>query len=119
MFWKVSCRCLAAEKKKKKKKKKKVSTLLLSIQNIIIIIINLFCHEFKVSKCSAQRKIFVISCVFNIMQFDSMLQNFFNCSYHNSTSLLTKIIKHFSHWAFTCSKLTIETQQQGAKYVQS
>ena len=34
--------------------------------------------------CSAQWNIFVIACVFDIIQFDNMLQNFFNCSYRGT-----------------------------------
>ena len=60
----------------------------------------------------------VIACVFDIVQLDNMLI-FFNCSYRGSTSLPTRIIEPFSHREFTCSKLTIETLQQGVKYVQS
>ena len=41
---------------------------------VIIIIINIFCQEFNVSVCSAQQKTFVITCVFDIMQFDNLLQ---------------------------------------------
>ena len=62
--------------------------------------------------------IFVIAFVFNIMQFDHMLQIFFNYSYWY-TSLPTRIIESSSHWAFTCSKSTIETVEQGVKSVQS
>ena len=42
----------------------------------MIIIINLFLQEFNVSGCSAQWKFFVITCVFDIMQFDNLLQFF-------------------------------------------
>ena len=86
--------------------------------NIIIIIINLFRQVFNVSVSSTQRQIFVIARVFDIMQFD-MLQKFFNCSHCGSTSLPTRIIEPSTHLAFTCSKLTIETLQQGVKPVQS
>ena len=44
---------------------------------------------------------------------------FFNCSYCGSTSLPTRIIKYFTHWAFTFSKSTIETLEQDVKSVQS
>ena len=83
-----------------------------SIHNSIIIIINLFRQVFNVSVCSAGQKIFVIACVFDIMQFDK-LQNFFNCSSRSSTSLPTRIR------AFTCSKSTIETLEHGVKFVQT
>ena len=89
-------------------KKFKISTTLSSIHNVIIIIINLFHQVFNVLVCSTQRKIFVITRVFEIMQFD-MLQIFFNCSYRGSTSLLTRIIERTTHRAFICSKSTIET----------
>ena len=46
-----------------------------------------------VSVCSAQPKIFVNACVFDIIQLDNMSQNFFNCSYHSSTSLQARIIE--------------------------
>ena len=59
MVWKGSNRCL---------------TLLHNI--ISIIIRNLFCQVLNV-----QRKFFVNACIFDIMQFDNMLQKFFNCSY--------------------------------------
>ena len=42
----------------------------------MIIIIDLFHQEFNVSVCSAQQKILVITCVFDIMQFDNLLQIF-------------------------------------------
>ena len=48
--------------------------------------INLFRQEFNVSVCSAQRKIFVITCVFDTMKFDNLLHFFFNYSYFSSTS---------------------------------
>ena len=54
-----------------------ISTTLLSIHNIIVIIINNLCQIFNVSACSEERKIFVITSVFDIMQFDNMLQFFF------------------------------------------
>ena len=72
MFRKCSNRCLTAGKKK-------IGTALLSIHNIIIIIINLFRQVFNVSVWSAQRKIFVTACIFDIMQYDFMLQNILNC----------------------------------------
>ena len=37
---------------------------------------------------------------------------FFNCSYCGSTSLPTRIIKYFTHWAFTLSKSTIKTPER-------
>ena len=69
--------------------------------------------------CSTQPKSFVITCVFDILQLDNMLENFFNCSYHGSTSFETRIIQPSSHRAFTCSKSTIKILEQGVKYVQS
>ena len=86
----------------------KISTALLSIHNIVII--NLFRQVFNVSVRSAHRKIFLIA---------YMLQFFFNCGYCGSTSLPTRIIKPFTHWAFTFSKSTIKTLEQGVKSVQS
>ena len=62
---------------------------------------------------------FEIAGVFDIMQFDNMLQKIFNCAYPGSTSLSTRIIESSSHWAITCSKLIIETVEQDMKYVQS
>ena len=44
-----------------------ISTIILSIHNIVIIIINNYRHEINVSLCSAQRKIFVSTCVSDIM----------------------------------------------------
>ena len=76
--------------------------------NIIIIIINLFLQVFNVSVSSAQRQIFVIPRVFDIMQLD-ILQKCFNYSYRGSTSLPTRIIEPSTHWIFTCSKSPIET----------
>ena len=67
---------------------------------------------------SAQRQIFVIAGVFDIVQFDNMSQKCFNCSYSDSTSLLTRIMKPSAHWAFNCSKPAIETLEQGVKSVQ-
>ena len=63
------------------------------------------------------RKIFV-AFVFYIMQFDHMLQFVFNRSYQ-CTSLPMTIIESSSHWAFTCSKSTIDTLEQGVKSVQN
>ena len=42
--------------------------------------------------CSAQRKIFVITCVFDIMQFDKILRNFFNCTYRGSMSYQLELL---------------------------
>ena len=84
--------------------------------NIIIIIINLFFQVFNVSVSSAQRQIFVIARVFDIMQFD-MLQKYFNCSYRGSTSLPMRIIEPSTYWTFTCSKSAIETLGKGIKSV--
>ena len=44
--------------------------------------------------CSAQRKIFVITCVFDIMQFDKMLQNFFNCTYRGCMSYQLELLNY-------------------------
>ena len=74
---------------------------------------------FNVSVRSAQRQIFVIERVFDIMQFDNMLQKRFNCTYRGSKSLPTRIIEPSTHWEFTCSKSAIETLEQGVKYIQS
>ena len=52
------------------------------------------------------------------MQFD-ILQKYFNCSYRGSTPLPTRIIESYTHLEFTCSKLAIETLEQGVKSVQS
>ena len=79
---------------------------------------NLFCQVFNVSVSSAQRQIFVIARVFDIMQFD-MLQKCFNCSYRGSTSLPTRNIEPYTHRALTCSNSAIETLKQGVKFVQS
>ena len=69
---------------------------------------------------SAQQQIFVTVRVFDIMQFDNMLQKCFNTiKYRGSTSLLTTIIEPSTNWAFTCSKAAIETLEQGVKSVQS
>ena len=68
---------------------------------------------------SVQRLIFVIARVFDIMQFDNMLQKCFDCSYRGSTSLPMRIIEPSTHEAFTCSKLAIKTLEQGVKSVQS
>ena len=62
------------------------TTLLLIHDTIIVIITNPFCQEFNILVCSAKRKIFVIICVFEIMQFDNFLQFFFNCSCRRSAS---------------------------------
>ena len=53
---------------------------------------------------SAQRQIFVTARVFDIMQFDNMLEKCFNYSCRSSTSLPTRIIEPSTHWVFTCSK---------------
>ena len=68
---------------------------------------------------SAQRQTFVIARLFDIMQFDKMLQKCFNCSYRGSTSLPTKIIEPSTHWVFTCSNSAIDRLEQGAKSVQN
>ena len=77
-----------------------MSTTLLLIHDIIIsIIINLCRQEFNVSVCSAQLKIFVITCVFDIMQFDNLLLIFFNCSYRGSMSYKLELLNlsHIGH----------------------
>ena len=56
---------------------------------------------------SAQRQILVIARVFEIIQFDNMLQKCFNCSYRGSTSLPSRIIEPSTHWTFTCSKSVV------------
>ena len=56
---------------------------------------------------SAQRQILVIARVFDIIQFDNMLQKCFNCSYRGSTSLPSRIIEPSTHWTFTCSKSVV------------
>ena len=66
-----------------------------------------------------QREKLVIARVFDIIQFDDMLQKCFNCNYRGSTSLPTRIIEPSTHWVFTCSKLAIKTLEQGVKSVQS
>ena len=53
------------------------------------------------------------------MQFESMLQKRFSCSYRGETSLPMRIINPSTHWAFTCLKTGIETPKQGVKSVQS
>ena len=67
--------------------------LLLIHDIIIIIIINLFRQESNVSMCSAQWKIFVITCVFDIMQSDNLLQIFCNCSYRRSRPYKLELLK--------------------------
>ena len=64
-------------------------------------------------------KSFVITCVFDIMQFDNILQHFFNYCHRGTTLLSTKIIEPSTHRALTCSNSTIKTLEQGVKYVQS
>ena len=66
----------------------------------------------------AQQQIFVIACVFDMMQFDNMLQKRFNCSYRGSMSLATRIIEPSTHRTFTCAKSTTETLEQSVKHVQ-
>ena len=57
-----------------------------------------FRQEFNVSVCSAQGKIFVITCVFDIMQFDNLLQFFLNCSYRSSTSYKLELLNLSPIW---------------------
>ena len=42
----------------------------------IVIIMNIFCQEFNISVCSAQRKLFLVLCYSDIIQFDNLLQMF-------------------------------------------
>ena len=99
-------------------KKIKISTTLLSIHNVIIININLFSQVINISVCSAERKIFVVVFVLDIMQFDHMSQFFFKLQF--SVHVITnENYWTFPHCAFTCSKSTIETLQQGVKSIQS
>ena len=105
MFWKGLYQCWAAGKNLRLAK---------LYYNYYI---NLFRHVFNVSVCSAQPQIFVIECIFDIMQFDKSLQKLFHSNYHGSTSLPTRIIEPSTHQAFTCSKAVIETLEQGVKSV--
>ena len=87
MFWKSSYQCLTAVQKLQIS-----ATLLLIHDIIIIIIINLFRQEFNESVCSGHWKIFVITCIFDIMQFDNLLQLLFNCSYRGSMSYKLELL---------------------------
>ena len=78
-----------------------------------------FRQVFDVSVSTAQRQFFVIAHIFEIMQFDNMLQKCFNYSYGGSTSLPTSIIEPSTYWAFTCSKSATETLEQAVKSIQS
>ena len=40
-------------------------------------------------------------------------------SFNVTSNEVSKIIDNLTQWAFTCSKLTAETLEQGKKYVQS
>ena len=53
------------------------------------------------------------------MQFDNVLQKCFSSSYRGSLSLLNRVIEPSTYWVFACSKLAIETLEQGLKSVQS
>ena len=70
--------------------------------------------------CSAQREIFTITCVFDINQFDNMLQLVFNQSYRGTRhyqrelSNLPAILP-----GIYLLKVSNKTLQQGAKYVES
>ena len=75
-------------------------------------------YGLNVSVCTAQRKIFLITYVFDVMQFDNRLQLFFNCSYRGSMSYQLEL-SNLLHRAFTCSKSARETLEQGVKIVQS
>ena len=48
---------------------------LLSIPNIIIIVMNIFCQVFNVSVCSAQQKIFVTACTFDMCNLTTCYKN--------------------------------------------
>ena len=74
------------------KKKIKNSTTLLSMHNMIIINIIFFSLVINTSVCFAERKMFVVAFILDIMQFDHMLQFFLNCSYRY-TSLPVKLIE--------------------------
>ena len=89
------------------------------LHKIIINFINFFSQVFDVSVSSAHRQIFVIARIFNIMQFDNMLEKSFTCSCRGSTSFPTRIVKLSTYWAFTCSNSAIETLEQCVKSVQS
>ena len=67
----------------------------------------IFSLVFNISVSSTQGQIFVIARVFDVMQFDIMLQKCFNCSYRGITLLLTRTIEPSTHWTFTCSNLAI------------
>ena len=68
--------------------------------------------------CYAQPQIFVIECVFDIMQFDNRLQKLCYYNYRGSASLPTRVSEPSTHRAFICSKATIETQdKQGVSLV--
>ena len=98
----------------------KIRITLLSIHNIIIFyFINIFRQVFNASVCSTQAKIFVIAYVFDIIWLGNMLQIFFNCSNHGSTSLQTRIVKPSNHCVFTCFKSPIKTLEEDVKYFQS
>ena len=73
----------------------------------------------NVSLSSTQRQIFVIARVFDIVLFDNILQKRFDCIYHGSTLLPTRIIQISAHWTFICLKPAIETLEQGVKFVKS
>ena len=53
------------------------------------------------------------------MQFDNMLKRCFNCSYHGSASLPTRIIEPSTHLGFICSKSAMKTIELVVKPVQS
>ena len=86
--------------------------------NIIVIVVNLFRQVFNVLVSSAQRHFFAAR-VLDIMQFDNMLQKYFNFSYRGSTPLPIRVTVPSTNWTFTCSKSAIETLEQGVKSVQS
>ena len=97
MFWKGSYWCLAEQYYEQ------YLTLLYCIMILQIFSIRYLMYQ----------------CVFDTMQLDNMLQKCFNCSYHGSTSLQTRITVPSNHQAFTSSKSTIKILQLGVKDVQS
>ena len=75
-------------------KKFKISITLLSIHNIIVVIANLFRQAFNVLVCSAQRDIFVIACVFDIMKF-------FTTCYDNFLITVIAVAHHYQRESLT------------------
>ena len=116
MFWKGSYRCLTAGKKVK------IRRTSLSVHNMIIIIINLFSQVINISVRSAYGSTEWKNLCNCICFWDHAIWPhvtiFFNCSYRY-TSLPTRITEPSNHWAFSYSKSSIETLEQGVKSVQS